>query len=117
MKKYSIVLILGVLLGMGSDLKAQNGFNIPFSQYGIGTSDLPFNQPNVYRMGGIAYTRFSRNSINPFNPASYAAVEEESFVFDIGVNIQSSILLNDTKSQTDADGNVAYLNVAFPITR
>ena len=117
MKKYSIVIILGLLLGMGSDLKAQNGFNIPFSQYGIGTSDLPFNHPNVYRMGGIAYTRFSRNSINAFNPASYAAVEEESFVFDIGVNIQSSILLNDTKSQTDADGNVAYLNVAFPITR
>lgn len=109
------MIVMVVLLGYGSE--AQNGFNIPFSQYGIGSSDLPYCHPNAYKMGGIVYTRASRNMVNPFNPASYAAVEEESFVFDIGVNIQSSVLRNDAKSQTDADGNVAYLTVAFPVTK
>ena len=97
--------------------QAQNGFNVPFSQYGIGLSDMPYNMPSAFSLGGAVYSRAERNVINPFNPASYAAVENESFVFDIGLNIQSCVLRNDAKSLTDADGNVAYLNVAFPITR
>lgn len=117
MKKYSIIISLAVLLGLGGGTEAQNGFNIPFSQYGIGSSDLPFSHPNVYRMGGTVFSRSSRNTVNPFNPASYAAVESESFVFDIGVNIQACVLRDDVQKQTDADGNMAYLTIAFPVTR
>lgn len=117
MKKYSIIISLAMLLGLGGSVEAQNGFNIPFSQYGIGSSDLPYSHPNAYRMGGTIFSRASRNTVNPFNPASYAAVETESFVFDIGVNIQSCVLRNDAKSQTDADGNMAYLTIAFPVTK
>ena len=96
--------------------KAQNGFNIPFSQYGIGLSDMPYNMPSAFSLGGAVYSRAERNVINPFNPASYAAVENESFVFDIGINIQSCVLRNDVNHLTDADGNLAYFTVAFPIT-
>ena len=112
-----VLLLLAVLLGSTDVAQAQNGFNIPFSQFGIGSSDLPYNMPTAYRMGGVVYSRSSRNAINPFNPASYASVEPESFVFDIGVNIQSSVLRNDVNKQTDADGSVAYLAVAFPFTK
>lgn len=100
-----------------SATRAQNGFNIPFSQYGIGLNDIPNNMPSSLGMGGTVYSRSSRNTINPFNPASYAAVESESFVFDIGVNIQSCVLRNDASRLTDADGNLAYLTIAFPLTR
>lgn len=107
-----------LMTGLTGSVMAQNGFNMPFSQYGIGSSDLPFGMPNAYRMGGVVFSRASRNTVNPFNPASYAAVEEESFVFDIGVNIQSSVLRNDSKQLSpDADGNLAYLAIAFPLTR
>lgn len=99
----------GVTLG-------QNGFNIPFSQYGIGLSDHPNNMPSAFGMGGTVYSRSARNMINPFNPASYSAIEMESFVLDIGVNLQSCVLRNDKDRLTDADGNLAYLTVAFPIT-
>lgn len=112
-----VILLLAVVLGSLNVTEAQNGFNIPFSQFGIGSSDLPYNMPSAYRMGGVVYSRASRNAINPFNPASYAMVESESFVFDIGVNIQTSVLRNDVNKQTDADGNVAYLTVAFPLTK
>ena len=96
--------------------KTQNGFNIPFSQYGIGLSDMPYNMPSAFSMGGAVFSRSSRNIINPFNPASYAAIENESFVFDIGLNIQSCVLRNDANRLTDADGNLAYFTIAFPIT-
>lgn len=106
-----------LLAVMPGTMWAQNGFNIPFSQFGIGSSDLPFGLPTTSRMGGVVYSRASRNTINPFNPASYAAVESESFVLDLGVNLQSCVLRNDANHQTDADGNLAYIMVAFPVTK
>lgn len=117
MKKFGIGILavaMGVMLGSG--VRAQNGFNIPFSQFGIGTGELPFAMPSSMRMGGVMFSRASRNTINPFNPASYAAVEKESFVLDIGVNIQTSVLRDGQASQSDADGNLAYLMMAFPLT-
>ena len=114
---YLIIALVAMAAFIPSATKAQNGFNIPFSQYGIGTNDIPNNMPSSLGMGGVVYSRASRNTINPFNPASYAAVETESFVFDIGINIQSCVLRNDAHRLTDADGNLAYLTIAFPITK
>ena len=37
-------------------------------------------------------------------------------MFDIGLNIQSCVLRNDANRLTDADGNLAYFTIAFPIT-
>ena len=95
---------------------AQDGLNVPFSQYGIGLTDMPYNMPRAFGMGGTIYSRSSRNTVNPFNPASYAAVESESFVFDIGINIQNSVLRGGNSRLPGAEGSLAYLAVAFPIT-
>lgn len=116
MKKTSIILI-ALLLTVPFAGRTQNGFNVPYSQFGIGLSDLPYNMPSSYGMGGVNYSRANKNMINPFNPASYAAVEPQSFVFDIGINIQSCTLRQGSQSQSDADGTVAYLAVAFPLTK
>lgn len=114
--RYIYLIALATLMCLAPAAKTQNGFNIPFSQYGIGLSDMPYNMPSAFSMGGTVFSRSSRNIINPFNPASYAAIENESFVFDIGLNIQSCVLRNDANRLTDADGNLAYFTIAFPIT-
>lgn len=114
--RYIHLIALAALMCLAPAAKTQNGFNIPFSQYGIGLSDMPYNMPSAFSMGGAVSSRSSRNIINPFNPASYAAIENESFVFDIGLNIQSCVLRNDANRLTDADGNLAYFTIAFPIT-
>ena len=114
--RYIYLIALATLMCLAPAAKTQNGFNIPFSQYGIGLSDMPYNMPSAFSMGGAVFSRSSRNIINPFNPASYAAIENESFVFDIGINIQSCVLRNDANRLTDADGNLAYFTIAFPIT-
>ena len=114
--RYIYLIALAALMCLAPAAKTQNGFNIPFSQYGIGLSDMPYNMPSAFSMGGAVFSRSSRNIINPFNPASYAAIENESFVFNIGINIQSCVLRNDANRLTDADGNLAYFTIAFPIT-
>ena len=96
---------------------AQNGLNSPYSQYGIGMSSLPYNMPSLSAIGGVAFTRSSQNMVNPFNPASYASIAKETLVFDMGLSIEMSTLRNNSDKQYDADGNLGYLAVAFPVTR
>ena len=108
---------MGLIGLMSLRAEAQNGFNLPYSQYGLGVSELPYNMPMVSRMGGVTYTRSGNNYINPFNPASYSAINMESFVFDIGFNVQTSTLKSGTESAKDADGNISYLAVGMPVTK
>ncbi|MBR4774063.1 MAG: hypothetical protein IK010_06480, partial [Bacteroidales bacterium] len=112
-------LLIGLigLMGLLNGAAAQNGFNVPFSQFGLGSSELPYNMPLVVRMGGVAYTRAGNNFVNPFNPASYASIEPESFVFDMGVNLQLSTLRDASASVKDADGNLGFLLAAMPVTK
>ncbi len=97
--------------------QAQNSFNMPYSQFGVGLSDLSNSMPMANRMGGVAYTRSGANYINPFNPASYAAISTESFVFDMSAGIQLTTLKNNSSSLHDADGNINYLLFGLPVTK
>ncbi len=117
MKHKKIIVALLSLMGLTGTAEAQNGFNLPYSQFGIGIGQLPYNLPMVARMGGVAYTRSGSNYINPFNPASYASIGMESFVFDMGANVQITTLANNNSSIHDADGNIGYLLFGMPLTR
>lgn len=117
MKHRKIILGLIAVAAAWSGIQAQNGFNLPYSQFGVGLGELPGNMPMASRMGGVVYTRSGHNYINPFNPASYAAIGMESFVFDMGANIQLTTLSNNDSRVRDADGNVGYLAIGLPVTR
>lgn len=108
---------MGFMGLMGLRAEAQNGFNMPYSQFGVGLSDLPYSLPMANRTGGVVYTRSGDNFINPFNPASYASIGMESFVFDMGANIQLTRLQNNDKGVNDADGNISHLAFGMPITQ
>ena len=105
------------LLGFASGSTAQNSFNMPYSQFGVGTTDLPYVLPTLTRMGGVVHTRSGNNYINPFNPASYGSIGMESFVFDMGVSIQLTRLENSSDHASDADGNISHLMVGMPLTK
>lgn len=106
-----------VLILIGMSASAQNGLNSPYSQYGIGITNMPYNMPSVSAMGGVVYTRSAFNTINPFNPASYASIGMESFVFDMGLGIEMTTLREGDASLYDADGNISYLTFGFPLTK
>lgn len=119
MKKSNIkkLMMAAALCAATLGATAQNGFNIPFSQFGLGSSELPFNLPMVTRMGGTMYTTAGNNYVNPFNPASYGTIGMESFVFDMGVGLQMSTLRDNNDRMFDADGNLSYLLMAMPLTK
>jgi len=109
--------LLLTLLMMSISALAQDGINVPYSQYGLGLGNSPYNQAAASAIGGAVITRADNNIVNPFNPASYAAIEKESFVFDMGFNFGSVSLKDANNKFTDADGSLGYISVAFPLTK
>ena len=98
-------------------LQAQSGSNAPFSQYGLGLGSQPCNMPMTARLGGVAYTRSGNNFVNPFNPASYATVEMQSFVFDMAFGVYTAAISDASNRVGDAGGELAYITFAMPITK
>ncbi|MDY5970006.1 MAG: hypothetical protein SPJ13_08360 [Bacteroidales bacterium] len=97
--------------------QAQNGINEPYSQYGIGSSIIPANLPWCSAFGGAAYTQRGNTFINTLNPASYAAVGMQALAFDMGFNVQMSTLKDPQTSLYDADANLGYISLAFPVAK
>ena len=98
---------------------AQNATLTPYSGYGYGM--LRDGVTSTQRaMGGIGYAMNSGRQINTMNPASYAAIDSLTFLFDIGLDVTSMWL-----SETDAEGNRAseqrwaggldYATMQFPL--
>lgn len=104
-------------MGLMGSAWGQNGFNIPYSQFGIGVGDLPYTVPTLNRLGGVTATVSGSNFINPFNPASYGSIGMESFVFDMGMLIQKTRLRNNSDHADDADGNISHLMFGMPLTK
>ena len=73
----------------------QNGINSPFSQFGIGELKTLYSHPYTGSMGGLAYTVRKNNIINFANPASYTAIDSNSFVFDMGFGFDFITLENN----------------------
>lgn len=116
-KSFPLVVAVALLLLCGPAATAQNGLNAPYSQYGIGSSNAPYSSPWAAALGGVTYTQRSNTFVNPFNPASYAAVETQTFLFDMGLGLEMSTLTDPASSLYDADGDLAYIAGAFAITK
>lgn len=111
----TLFFILGVALSP-STTTAQGNFNLPYSIYGVG--ELRFGEyfQNM-RMGGISQAYSSNVSINDINPASYAALDSTSFVFE--ATLFSHFLEQETavarqRSDFISLGNISF---GFPVTR
>ena len=65
---------------------AQNGTMTPYSRYGYGI--LRDRSTSTQRsMGGVGYAMQSGRQINAMNPASYAAIDSLTFLFDLGLDL------------------------------
>ena len=69
----------------------------PYSKFGYGL--LNDNATSAQsQMGGVGYAMNSGRQINVMNPASYAAIDSLTFLFDMGVDF-TSIKSTDTGIQ------------------
>lgn len=95
---------------------AQNSTISPYSRFGYG---LLSEQANAAQrgMGGVGYAMRSGRSINFMNPASYAAIDTLTFLFDMAADGKAlSTRQGDLKGH-NFTGGLSYVTMQFPITR
>lgn len=106
--------ILIVLLLISWQSKAQYNVSTPYSRYGIGI--LSGNSSQVCSaMGGIGYAYSTDNEINLINPASLFGVDTQSFVFNIGFNMNWRNLKSKNESSHAYLSDITSISFAFPI--
>jgi hypothetical protein len=110
---FFIVLLLSILPYASI---AQVRIDSPYSRFGIGDVNSS-NNAKTDAMGGLSFSISDANHINTNNPASYAAMDSGSFVFDAGFK---GLMLNSKSLGGTSESNyfnLGHLKVAMPITR
>lgn len=118
MKKIAILIL--ILSGLSIMTKAQD--NRQYSMYGYGLlSDRATSMQR--QMGSIGYAMHSGRQINVMNPASYAAIDSLTFLFDIGADMsviwQKQFNTATQKEEKDSrfGGGLDYITMQFPISK
>ena len=93
---------------------AENGVMSPYSRFGYGF--LRDNATSMQRtMGGTGYAMNSGRQINVMNPASYAAMDSLTFLFDMGVDMTAMWSSEGSKRENDFGGGLDYITMQFPL--
>ncbi len=92
------------------------GSTSPFSMYGVGNLRYEGFARNR-AMGGLSAPLYSPYHLNPANPASYSALVQNSFIFEVGITASYQVLETPDKKFKDFNGNVSYISIGFPVTK
>lgn len=104
------------LMALPLAIAAQSGTNSPYSQFGFGQiSDLSsgFNRG----MNGLYQGFRDGNQINHQNPASYAALDSLTFLFDMGVSGQITNFSENGKKKNAKNAEFEYAIGAFQVAK
>ena len=68
-------------------------------------------------MGGTAFGLRNSYQINPFNPASYSAIDSMTFLMDFGIFSRHSVYESSDKQNAGNEYNFHYLTFSFPLKK
>ncbi|MCM1028042.1 MAG: hypothetical protein NC342_00815 [Pseudoflavonifractor sp.] len=85
-----------------------------YSRLGYGL--LRGNATSMQRqMGSVGYAMRSGRQINVMNPASYAAIDSLTFLFDMGIDLSSTNLKEGSAKDHQLGGGLDYITMQFPL--
>lgn len=110
-------LILTVITGLAAfcAMHAQN-VTTPYSMYGYGIIGDRATSSQT-QMGGVGYAMRSGRQINVMNPASYAAIDSMTFLFDMGADVSLMWSREGEAREHSAGGGLDYVTMQFPLAR
>ncbi|NLR61156.1 hypothetical protein HGH93_23850 [Chitinophaga polysaccharea] len=106
---------LTLLLLCGTAAKAQHGLNSIYSAYGIGDMETRDYSRN-YGLGSSGIARRHSGYLNELNPASYSAIPNQNFMFDVSIKAQQINYNGAGISNSAGDVNFKRLALGFKAT-
>jgi hypothetical protein len=95
---------------------AENNTLSPYSRYGYGLLG-DYSNTMQKAMGGVGYAMRSGRQINFMNPASYAAMDSLTFLFDMGADVKVLKTTDSGESGSNFTGGLNYISMQVPITK
>lgn len=114
------IALLGMLLLLFGQLESAFGqiqVNSPYTRFGVGNLVENGMDPRITAMGGLYYGMQGNNLINTANPASYAAFDSVSFIFDGGIFGLITQLQTSTQTNQGDYISLSHLMFGFPVTK
>ncbi len=97
-------------------LTAESNTISPYSRFGYG---LLADRSNTMQksMGGVGYAMRSGRQINFMNPASYAAMDSLTFLFDMGIDLKALHTTDGNEKGNNFTGGLNYITIQAPLTK
>jgi len=102
---------------LAGNLHSQIKINSPYSRYGLGWLVENRFETRIMGMGGIRFGVQHPTFVNPANPASYAAFDSTSFIFQGGVFGTSVQLKTDQLTENSNFMSMSHLLFGFPVMK
>lgn len=108
-KLFTIIFCALYAIGMTAQT---NGSSSSYSRFGLG---LLSDQSQGYNrsMGGVGQGLRAGHRVNALNPASYAAIDSLSFLFDAGMSLQRTTMSVGSSRQNVNNTAIEYVNAGF----
>ncbi|MCM1337529.1 MAG: hypothetical protein NC187_08400 [Candidatus Amulumruptor caecigallinarius] len=117
MKPYTSTNLLrrGAMLALAAVMALAAAAQSPYSKFGYGL--LRDNATSAQRqMGGVGYAMASGRQTNVMNPASYAAIDTLTFLFDMGLDFSAIKSTENGVKETNYGGGLDYVTLHFPVS-
>jgi hypothetical protein len=109
--------LLAILITLSSfSLYGQKSTSSPYSRYGIGDMYRP-GIGYTKGMGGTGIGMQLKNQMNLLNPASFAAQDTLTFLFDFGFSYGGTTYAGNGSSFKKSNGEISHLAISFPVTK
>ncbi len=116
LKSIKAIIIFLILLSF-QELTAQVKINSPYTRFGLGWLVENRFETRIMAMGGIRIGVQDKGLLNPGNPASYAAFDSTTFVFQGGVFGMTETLKTQEISENANYFTMSHLLFGFQVTR
>lgn len=97
-------------------LMAQNNTSSPYSGFGIGELEMASGGRNT-AMGQTGIGLRSDLFLNTENPAALTAIDQQNFLYDMGIHFTYTQLSNVNKKVDVTNGNLSWIQMAFPVSK
>ncbi|MBE6310049.1 MAG: hypothetical protein E7080_03250 [Bacteroidales bacterium] len=116
MKILRYLLLSIAALACSSVAQAQANTTSPYSMFGYGIlNDYATSAQRA--MGGVGYAMNGGRQINVMNPASYAAIDSLTFLWDAGIDVSILQAKEGDKKASSTGGGIDYITMQFPLSK
>ena len=116
MKNLTRILLLTAAAAICCLTAGAQNVTTPYSMYGYGIlGDYATSMQR--QMGGIGVAMNSGRQINVMNPASYAAIDSLTFLFDLGADVSMLWSKEGSAKERTTGGGLDYITMQFPICK